>query len=106
MSSSLQAVSDLLTRLWLLALDQHFHLTLFGPDDDGLFAHPAHHIKRTLRFTSQGHLERVLLNAPLDDLPQLLGNRKEAIGGTQSLQRLVRPLVVVVFHPQTDPLPG
>jgi hypothetical protein len=93
-------------KLGFLALDQHFHLTLFGSDDDGLFAHPAHHIKGTLRFTSQGQLERVLLNTPLDDLPQLLGNRKEAVGGTEALQRLVRPLVVVVLHPQPDPLPG
>ena len=92
--------------LGFLALDQHLHLTLLGPDDDGLFAHPAHHIKGTLRFTSQGQLERVLLNAPLDDLPQLLGNRKEAIGGAEALQRLVGPLVVVVLHPQTDPPPG
>jgi hypothetical protein len=33
-----------------------------------------------------------------------LGNGKEAIGGTQALQRLMRPLVVVVLHPQPDPL--
>ena len=91
--------------LRFLALDEHLHLALFGPDDHGLFAHPAHHIKGTLRFASQGQFECVLLNAPLDDLPQLLDNREEAVGGAQSLQRLVRPLVVVVLHPQPDPLP-
>lgn len=72
--------------LRFLALDQHLHLALFGPDDDGLLAHPAHHIKGALRFASQGQFERILLNAPLDDLPQLLGNRKEAIGRTHSVQ--------------------
>ena len=87
-----------------LALDQHLHLTLFGPNDHGLLAHPAHHVEGTLRFASQGQLERVLLNAPLNDLPQLLGNRKEAVGGAEALQRLVRPLVVVMLHPQMDPL--
>jgi hypothetical protein len=92
--------------LRFLALDQHLYLALFGPDDHGLLAHPAHHIKGTLRFTSQGQLERVLLDAPLDDLSQLLGNRKEAVGWTESLQRLMGPLVVVVLYPQTDPLPG
>jgi hypothetical protein len=91
--------------LGFLALDQHLHLALFGPDDHRLLAHPAHHIEGTLRFASQGQLERVLLNAPLNDLPQLLGNRKEAVGGTEALQRLVRPLVVVMLHPQPDPLP-
>jgi hypothetical protein len=35
-----------------------------------------------------------------------LGNGEEAIGGTQPLQRLVRPLVVVVLHPQPNPLAG
>jgi hypothetical protein len=106
MPSSFQVITDLSMGLRFLALDQHLHLALFGPDDHGLLAHPAHHIEGTLRFASQGKFERVLLNAPFDDLPQFLGDRKEAVGGTQSLQRLVGPLVVVVLHPQTDPLPG
>jgi hypothetical protein len=91
--------------LRFLALDEHLHLALFGPDHHGLFAHPSHHIKGTLRFASQGQFERVFLNAPFDDLPQLLGDRKEAIGGAEALQRLVRPLVVVVLHPEPDSLP-
>jgi hypothetical protein len=106
MSSSFQVVTDLPTGLWLLALDEHFHLPLFGPDDHGLFAHPPDHIERTAGLPSQGQFKRVLLEAPLDDLPQFLGNGKEAVGGTKPIQRLVRPLVVVVLHPQPDPLPG
>ena len=90
--------------LGFLAFDEHFHLPLLGPDDHGLLAHPAHQVERTLRLPAQGQFERVLLNPSLDDLPQFLGNRKEAIGGTQAVQRLVRPLVVVVLHPQPDPL--
>ena len=46
------------------------------------------------------------MHAALDDLAQLLGNGKEAIGRTQPLQGLMRPPVVVVLHPQPDSLPG
>jgi hypothetical protein len=55
--------------LGFLALDQHLHLALFGPDDHGLLAHPADHIERTAGLPSQGQFQRVLLDAPLDDLP-------------------------------------
>jgi hypothetical protein len=44
------------------------------------------------------------LHAALDDLAQLLGNRKEAIGRTQPLQGLMGPPVVVVLHPQPNSL--
>jgi hypothetical protein len=54
----------------------------------------------------QRQLQHVLLQAALDDLPQLLGDGKEAIGGTQPLQGLMGPAVVVVLHPQPDPLAG
>jgi hypothetical protein len=106
MRSSFQVITDLSMGFRFLALDEHFHLPLFGPDDHGLFAHPPDHIERTAGLPSQGQFKRVLLEAPLDDLPQFLGNGKEAVGGTKPIQRLVRPLVVVVLHPQPDPLPG
>ncbi len=54
--------------LWFLAFDQHFHLALLGPDDHGLLTHPAHHVERTARLPSQGQFQRILLNAPFDDL--------------------------------------
>jgi hypothetical protein len=54
----------------------------------------------------QRQLQHVVLQAALDDLPQLLGDGKEAIGGTQPLQGLMGPPVVVVLHPQPDPLAG
>ena len=54
--------------LGLFALDQHFYLALLGPDDYGLLAHPAHHVEGTLRLPSQGQFQRVLLQAPFDDL--------------------------------------
>jgi hypothetical protein len=46
------------------------------------------------------------LHAALDDLTQLLGNSKEAIGRTHPLQGLMGPPVVVVLHPQPNPLAG
>jgi hypothetical protein len=68
MSSSFQVVDDFPMRLRLLALDEHFHLALLGPNDHGLFTHSPHHIERTARLPSQGQFERVLLEASLDDL--------------------------------------
>jgi hypothetical protein len=104
MSSSFQVVDDFAMRLRLLALDEHFHLALLGTNDHGLFSHPTYHIERIARLPSQGQFERILLDAALDDLPELLGNGEKTIGGTQPLQRLVGPLVVVVLHPQPHPL--
>jgi hypothetical protein len=46
------------------------------------------------------------LHAALDDLAQLLGHGKEAIGRTQPLQGLMGPPVVVVLHPQPNALAG
>jgi hypothetical protein len=68
MRSSFQIVGDLSMSLRFLALDEHFHLALLGPNDHGLFAHPPHHVERTARLPSQGQFERVFLQAPLDDL--------------------------------------
>jgi hypothetical protein len=91
-------------RLGFIALDQHLHLPLLGPDDHRLLAHPPHHVERRAWLPSQGQFERILLDASLDDLPELLGNGEKAIGRTQPLQGLVGPLVVVVLHPQAHPL--
>jgi hypothetical protein len=88
------------------AIDQHLDLPLLGTNDHGLFAHPPHHVERTARLPAQRQFQHVVLNAALDDLAQLLGNSKEAIGRTQPLQGLMGPAVVVVLHPQPNPLAG
>jgi hypothetical protein len=106
MRSSFQVVDYLLMRLRFLAIDDHLHLPLLGPNDHGLLAHPPHHVERAARLPPQRQFEHVLLNAAFDDLPQFLGNGKEAIGRTQPLQGLMRPPVVVVLHPQPHPLAG
>jgi hypothetical protein len=68
MRSSFQVVGDLAMSLWFLALDEHFHLALLGPNDHRLLAHPPHHVERTPRLPSQGQFQHVVLEAPLDDL--------------------------------------
>jgi hypothetical protein len=93
-------------RLWFLAIDEHLHFTLLGTNDHGLLAHPPHHVEGTVRLPPQRQFQHVLLDAALDDLAQFLGDGKEPIGRTQPLQGLVRPLVVVVLHPQPHPLAG
>jgi hypothetical protein len=99
MRSSFQIVDDLLMRPRFLAIDEHFHLPLLGTNDHGLFAHPAHHVEGAARLPAERQFQQVVLHAALDDLAQFLGNGKEAIGRTQPLQGLMRPPVVVVFHP-------
>ena len=89
-----------------LAINEHLHFALLGTDDHGLLAHPPHHVERAARLPPQRQFQHVLLNAALDDLPQFLGDGKEPIGRTQPLQGLVRPLMVVVLHPQPHPLAG
>jgi hypothetical protein len=106
MRSSFQVVDDLSMRLWLLAIDEHLHLSLLGTDDHGLLAHPPHHVEGTARLPSQRQFQHIVLNAALDDLAQLLGNGKEAIGRTQPLQGLMGPPMVVVLYPQSNPFAG
>ena len=93
-------------RSWFLAIDEHPHLPLLGTNDHGLLAHPPYHVEGTARLPSQRQFQHVLLHAALDDLAQFLGNGKEAIGRTQPLQGLMRPLVVVVLHPEPNPFAG
>jgi len=93
-------------RLWLLAIDEHLHLPLLSADDHGLLAHPPHHVEGTARLPSQRQFQHIVLDAALNDLAQLLGNGKEAIGRTQPLQGLMGPPMVVVLYPQPNPLAG
>jgi hypothetical protein len=106
MASSSQVVADLLRRARFRAIDKHLHLTLLGPDHHRLLAQAAHHVERALGLPAERELEHVLLDAALDDLPELLRDGKEAIGRAEPLQGLVGPPVVVVLHPEPDPRAG
>jgi len=37
---------------WLFAIDEHLHLALLGTNDDGLLAHPSHHVEGAARLAS------------------------------------------------------
>jgi len=90
--------------LLFLAINEHLHFALLGTDDHGLLPPPPHHVERAARLPPQRQFQHVLLHAALDGLPQFLGDGKEPAGRTQPLQGLVRPLMVVVLHPQPHPL--
>jgi hypothetical protein len=71
-----------------------------------LLAEPPDHVEGRLGLAAQRQLLDVVGNAALDHGTQFLRDGEEPIRRAQSVQRLVRPLVVVVFHPQADPLAG
>jgi hypothetical protein len=104
MASSFQLVGDLLRRSRFLAIDEHLHAALLRPDHHRLLAQPPHHVEGALGLPAERELEDVLLDAALDDLPELLRDGKEAIRRAEPLQGLVGPAVVVVLHPEPHPL--
>jgi phytoene dehydrogenase-like protein len=85
-------------------INEHLHLALLGADDDGLFAQPSDHVERRARLSAQRQFQGVFLNALLDHLAQLPRDLEEPICRTQAPQRLMGPLVVVVLHPESNPL--
>ncbi len=89
----------------LLIADTEFEFALLGPEHDGLAVHPSHHVKRRLRFATQGQLQKIFLDAGFDGLAQFCLDLKEPVRRTQSLDPLVGAFVVVVFDPQFDAFP-
>jgi len=86
-------------------VDLHFDLTFLGAQHDRLLTESTDHIERTIRNTVQRQFLHVGGNPAFDDLPELRGQRKEPIRWAESLNALMRPLVVVVLHPQPNPVP-
>lgn len=106
MGTSCQVIADRLARRGLLAVDAQLHAALLGLDHDRLLAEPAHHVERLLGFAAEGEFQDVGLDPALDDLPEFLGDAEEAIGGTETVEALVRAAMIVMLHPQPDPLAG
>jgi hypothetical protein len=90
----------------VLITDTEFEFALFGAEHDRLAVHPPDHVEGRLRFTAQGEFEEVFLNARLDGFAQFILDLKEAVGGAQAVNALMRSLVVIVFDPEFDPLTG
>ena len=82
-----------------------FEFSLLGTEHDGLAFHATHHVEGGARLAAQRHLQQVFFDARLDGLAQFVLDLEEAIGRAQALDALMRPLVIIVFDPEFDPLP-
>jgi len=90
----------------ILITDTEFEFALFGAEHDRLAVHPPDHVKGRLRFAAQGQFQEVFLNALFDGFAQFILDLEEAVRRTEALDALMRPLVVVIFDPEFDPLAG
>ena len=90
----------------LLITDTEFEFAFFGAEHDRLAVHPPDHVEGGLRFAAQRQLEEVFLNALFNGVAQLGLDFEEAIRRAETFNALMRPLVVVVFDPEFDPLTG
>jgi hypothetical protein len=83
-----------------LAVNEHAHLALLGPDYHRLAAHATHHIEGVYRAAPEGEFQGILLEPLFDRLPQVGSDLKETVRGAKPPDSLVGPLVVVIFYPQ------
>lgn len=88
----------------LLIADRQFEFALLGAEHDRLAVHPPDHVEGRLGLAAQGQFQQVFLDALFNGFAQLRLDLEEAVGGAKALDALMRPLVVVVFNPQLDPL--
>jgi hypothetical protein len=99
--------SDFIDHLLFFSVGRyvHPHLPAFRSYRHRLVAHPPHHVERLRRTAAQRQLLDISLDASFHRHAQFLLDRKEPVRRTQTLQPLVRPLVVVIFQPPADPFP-
>jgi len=90
----------------LLITYTEFEFALLGAEHDRLAVHAPDHVEGRLGFAAQGEFQEVFLNARFDGAAQLGLDLEEAIRRTETLDALMRTLVVVVFDPEFDPLAG
>lgn len=90
----------------LLITDTEFEFAFFSAEHDRLAVHPPDHVEGGLRFAAQGQLQKVFLNALFDGAPKLRLDLEEAVRRAEAFNALMRPLVVIVFDPEFDPLAG
>lgn len=85
-----------------MAVNQQLQVSLLGAQHDGLVAGAPDQIERLLRLPVQRQFQQILCHAGFEGRAQLLGNRKEPIRWAQSVQTLMRPPVIVMFHPEPN----
>jgi hypothetical protein len=103
--AALHLVYQLLALPRRLSVHQHPHLALFRPNHHRLFAHPSHQVERRLRLPPQRLFQHVLRHAIFQNFAKLVLDLEEPVRRAQASDPLVRPLVVVVLHPQPHPFP-
>jgi hypothetical protein len=103
-SFSVKIVHHFLSAVLFLVVNAQPQFPFFCPQHHTLAFHPAHHVKRQLRFAPKRHLQKVILDALFNRLSQLRLYLKIPVSRTQSSYALVRTLVVVIFHPLPYPL--
>ena len=87
------------------AVHHELDLAFLRLQHDRLLAQSPDHVERTLGLTAQRQFLHVRGDAAFDHRPQFFGDREESIRRTETVERLVRSLVVIVLHPQPNPLP-
>jgi hypothetical protein len=91
-------------RYVVLVIHRQPELAFLRSQHDRLSFHPADHVKWQLGLSPESHLEKVLLDALLDGLPELALDLEVPVRRAEASDALVRPLVVVVLDPLPDPL--
>ena len=86
------------------AIDAEFEFAFFCLQHDGLAVHAPDHVEGCFGSTAQRHFEGVFADAFFEGFAQLMLDFKEAVGRTQPTNALVRTLVVVMLHPESDAL--
>jgi hypothetical protein len=92
--------------LFVFTINAQLELALFGPQNDRLPLHPAHHVERCPRHPPQRHFQHVVGHSRRHRFAQFRRHFKKAVGGAHPADPLVRPFVVVVSDPQPDSFPG
>jgi hypothetical protein len=99
-------IDEFLFIVLLFIAHAEFEFALLGPEHDGLTVHAADHVEGRLGFAAQGQLQEVVLDARLNGFTQGRLDLKEAVGRTKAFNALMGAFVVVVFDPESDPVPG
>jgi len=87
-------------------VDREFKFTFFGSQNHRLPFHAADHVEGGFGFPTQCHLQQVFFDPGFDGFAEFRSDFEEAIGRTEAFYALVRPPMVIIFDPETDPFPG
>jgi hypothetical protein len=78
--------------------------SLLRPKHHRLAVHAAHQVKRLLGLASERKLQGIFLDAGFNGFAHFAGDLEKAIGGTEALDALMWPFMVIILGPQPHPL--